>query len=273
MKRLLIALVAVVAVCGTASAWAKFGHATVAKIAEQNLIPKAKKQLAEYLDGKSIVYYASHADYHKNDWLLDLGFEPSNAKRRTTYPHTYGVNDDCSVVEGYRQGDEYVKNCVYFADQKIAELKKNHRNMDSKERMIALAYVIHWLGDMHCPEHIRYPEDQTAGNYKVEYRGRQVTMHALWDSVLLDDRHASTSFSDLALLLDTFNKQQKKEITAGTIYDWGKDSALASRHIHRVAEGTKLKRLPYMNEHAPLLESQIRKAGYRLAAVLNDIFK
>lgn len=272
MKRLLMVLMAVVVVCGTASAWAKLGHATVAKIAEQNLTPKAKKCLTKYLDGKSIVHYASHADYYKSEWLVDVGFDPSNAKRVVSYSHTFCVDDDCRVAKTFRDGDKFVKNCVYFADQKIAELKEHHRDMDDSERLIAIALIVHWLGDMHCPAHIRYPDNDSAGKYTVYYKNKKTTMHELWDLGLIDDRHP-WSFTDFAALLDTFDKKQIAEVTAGTIYDWGRESAIASRHIHNVKEGEKLKRLAWMNANSELLESQLRKAGYRLAAVLNDIFK
>lgn len=272
MKRLLIALVAVVAVCGTASAWAKLGHATIAKIAEQNLTPKAKKYLTKYLDGKSIAHFASHADYYKKDWLVDVGFEPSNAKRVVTYPHTLCVNEDFTVPKGVRDGDKLVKNCVYYTDQMIQELKANHREMDDSVRFVRIAIVLHMIGDMHCPAHIRYKDNDLAGKFTVYYKNQKMDMHELWDNALLIDRHP-WGFSDLAALLDTFDKKQKAEIMAGTIYDWGYESARCSRHVHDVEPGTKLQRLPYMNANFPLLESQLRKAGYRLAAVLNDIFK
>ena len=45
----------------TSFAWGRLAHATVAKIAENHLSKKAKKQITTYLDGKSIVYYASYA--------------------------------------------------------------------------------------------------------------------------------------------------------------------------------------------------------------------
>lgn len=48
--------------CGTAFGWGKSGHDAIAYIAECNLTPKAKKNIEKYLDGRSIVYYASWMD-------------------------------------------------------------------------------------------------------------------------------------------------------------------------------------------------------------------
>ena len=53
--------------------------------------------------------------------------------------------------------------------------------------------------------------------------------------------------------------------------DWGTDSARASRHVHEVKEGAVLG-MDYILDNLALTESQIRKAGYRLAKLLNEIF-
>ena len=47
-----------------ANAWSfgRVGHDAVAYIAECNLTPTAKATVEKYLDGKSIVYYASWMD-------------------------------------------------------------------------------------------------------------------------------------------------------------------------------------------------------------------
>ena len=73
MKRILTLLCAVVLVVSSASAWGRLGHATVAKIAENHLTKKAKKQITEYLHGESIVKWASYADDAKPELLIDLG--------------------------------------------------------------------------------------------------------------------------------------------------------------------------------------------------------
>ena len=114
---------AVVLVVSTASAWGRLGHATVAKIAENHLTKKAKKQITEYMHGESIVKWASYADDYKPELLVDLGFEPSDAKRFITYPHTFEANEDCTPYRGIRKGDKYVKNCIYYIEKMAEDLK------------------------------------------------------------------------------------------------------------------------------------------------------
>lgn len=272
MKRLFtLMLVAVVAV-GSVSAWGRLGHATVAKIAENHLTKKAKKQITEYLHGESIVKWASYADDSKPELLVDLGFEPTNTKRLITYPHTFEANSDCTPYCDIRKGDVYVKNCIYYIEKMAEELKNNAAEMSDSVRVASIALIVHFVGDMHCPEHIRYPEDQTIGYYPVYFGKEKIRYHTLWDTPIIATRHP-WGFSDTAALLDTYNKEQIASVTAGTPYDWGYDSAKASKKVHEVKEGAQLDKRLYMNEYTPLAESQIRKAGYRLAALLNDIFR
>lgn len=272
MKKIILLCIVAVIACGTSYGWDRRAHATVAKIAENHLTPTAKAHLDNYLNGKSIVYYASYADDHKPELLVDLGYQPSNAKRKVTFPHTFEANEDGSVYRGMRKGDMFVKNCVAFADQYAAELKTNHRTMNDSLRVLSIAMLVHWLGDMHCPEHIRYPEDQTIGYFKVMYGKKEVRYHSLWDGILFGRLHP-WGFSDCALLLDTYSAEEIANVTAGDIYDWGKECAILSRPVHRYSEGAVINPDAYRNEFGPLAESLICRAGYRLAKLLNEIFE
>jgi hypothetical protein len=271
MKRVILSIIAVVALCGTSLAWDRRAHATVAKIAENHLTPKTKAALDKYLNGKSIVFYASYADDYKNNLLVDLGYKPSNAERKVTFPHTFEANDDCTVFRGTRKGDKFVKNCVVMADEYAKNLKANHRNMNDSLRVLSIAMLVHWIGDMHCPEHIRYPEDQTTGKYIVKWGNVEVTYHSLWDGILFGARNP-WSFTDCAYLLDTCSQEEAAKICKGTIYDWGKEVATISRPIHSIREGAVINRGEYRNQYGPIAEDLVCKAGHRLAKILNEIF-
>ena len=271
MKRIFTLILVAAMAIGTASAWGRLGHATVAKIAENHLTKGAKKQITEYMHGQSIVKWASYADDCKPELLVDLGFEPSNAARHITYPHTFEANADGTAYRDIRNGDKYVKNCIYYIEKIAADLKANAKTMPDSARVASIALLVHFVGDMHCPEHIRYPEDQTIGYYTVYFGKEKIRYHSLWDTEIIATRNP-WGFAETAELLDTYSKEQIAQVTAGTPYDWGYDSATVSREVHSVAEGTKLDKREYLNKYTPLAESQIRKAGYRLAKILNSIF-
>lgn len=272
MKKTFITLLVVVLVGGTALGWGTRGHEATVKIAEKHLTPKAKKMLDKYLDGKSIVEYASWADEYKRELLFDIGFEPSNYPRRILrYPHAFEANADCSVFEGDRRGDEWVKNCVYMAVGYANDLKANHKNMDHEERFLKIAMLIHWLGDMHCPLHIRYPDDPSSG-YDVMVDDREVGYHRLWDGVLFNWAHPSSQ-GDPVEAIDTCSPKEIAKIVEGDLYDWGKDAATASRATRKYRDGAQINRKEFVEEFSELLDQQIRNGGYRLAQLFNEIFQ
>lgn len=272
MRKFLLTLIAAVALCGTSFAWGTRGHATTVKIAERHLTPKAKKLLNKYLHGKSIVDYASWADEYKRELTFELDFEPTNVSRVLRYPHTFVVNEDCSVYDGDRIGNKWVKNCVYMADGFIKELKNNHAKMDDELRLRKIAMLVHWVADMHCPVHIRYPEEWESRGYAVMVNDREIGYHRLWDGLLFNWAHPSSA-GDPVEAIDTCSAKEIAKITEGNIYDWGKDSATASHVTRKYHKGAQIDKQEFIEEFSELLDSQIRNGGYRLAKLFNEIFR
>ena len=151
MKKLLLLLFAAalsLSASEPARAWGREGHETIAKIAERNLTKRAKKRIEKYLGGHSVVYYAKWMDEYRqtpeyaftNDW------------------HTAPVGADL------RYGDELLKpgkgNAVYGLELAIRNLR-DYRSLTDSAVAVNLKYVIHLVGDMHCPAHIKYTTHNT----------------------------------------------------------------------------------------------------------------
>ena len=272
MKRLLLLLIAAVMLCPTAFGWARRQHAAVAKIAENHLTPKAKKLLTEYLDGRSIVFYASHLDDYKSVMLIDVGFNPTNGKRVTTLPHSFFAEANYKPYSGIERNGEFVKNCLYYTQKASDELRANHRTMDDSTRIANIALIVHCMGDMHCPQHVRYPDSMTLGYYKVTWNNKTIRYHDIWDDIFVSGCYP-WGYGDIAELLDTASKSDIAEITKGDIYAWGEDVARRVRPTHEYKEGTQISPLEYRRKFKSLAEDMISRAGYRLAKILNDTFK
>lgn len=271
MKRiscLVIGLFMVISAFG----WGRVGHATVAKIAEDHLTPTTQKAIAEILNGHSIVEYASFADEYKNKPILawNYGIKFNDAKTVQAFPHTFEANMDFQPFRGVSDNGRFVKNCIPFIVD-FSEQLKDYKSMEDTARFVKLVMVVHWLGDMHCPEHIRYnPEDMTIGYYNVTYKGAPLRYHTFWDDQCITDRWP-WGFSELAYLWDRATEEEIAEIVKGDPYDWGYDSAKCSWPIHSIKEGDTIKG-DWLLEQKALVSSQITKAGYRLAHLLNCTF-
>jgi hypothetical protein len=65
MKRVIILMIALVAMSAPSYGWGREGHEAIAKIADNHLQPSAKKKIEKYLGGHSIVYYAKWMDDYR----------------------------------------------------------------------------------------------------------------------------------------------------------------------------------------------------------------
>ena len=274
MKRALAITLGVLLCAASASAWGRLGHATVAYIAEQNLTPKAKKAINEYLHGASLVTVASLNDDFKNIMPVDMGSDFTDGSPRVnSLPHTFEAASGTFIPNRLVcDGGRYVKNCLYFLDKYQQNLRQNARNMDDSTRFAQIAYLVHATGDMHCPQHIRYyDEDMTIGYFNVRLGKEEIRYHTLWDDMILTKKRP-WSFSDLAFLVDRMDKNALKEATQGWIWEWGEDSARCSYVTHHVKPGEKLEQF-YLLRYQRLAQDQLCKAGHRLAKILNETFK
>lgn len=287
MKRILFTLSLLLVLQFQAGAWAALGHAVVAKIAEDHLTPQAKAACQECLDGLSIVAVASDADIYRGRWPLKLDFMPTNDPQKLRpkyvkdfdrdlplnyvhYGHIYSVDEDCRPFRTNNFDGYYRTNaCLDVAN--LAEDLKAWKTMDSEMRKRAVALIVHLVGDIHCPDHIKYVDDPSTGNFEIKFKDKKIKRHAMWDSDLLASI-IPWSYSDAASLIDTADEAYVTEISAGDVYDWGYDSAICCKIAHEVKAGADVPRA-YAADMRELAFSQLRNAGYRLAALLHSIFE
>lgn len=270
MKRiLLIVLAASLAV--PAFGWGREGHATIAKIAEDHLTPKAKAAIRQYLNGSTLMEWASYADDYKSSTPFDKGFDPTDGtKRIEAYPHTFESNMQFEPFRGWNDNGRYVKNCIETVCR-FGEDLKNAKTMDEKQRWLEIVLVTHFIGDMHCPDHIRYnPEEMTIGYFNVIYKGEPFRYHTYWDSECIKNK-MPFSITDIAAIVDICNDKEIAEIVKGDPYDWGRSSAEISWPIHSIKPGDKLTS-KFILKTLPITKTQLRNAGYRLAHFLNRTF-
>ena len=228
MKRIFSIAITLIVCCHASFGWGRVGHATIATIAEDHLTPEAKAIVADYLKGDSMAKYASYADKYKTQLLVDIGFDPTEGSRVTTYPHTFEADMKAVPFEGINDNGRFVKNCVHFIN-KMADELKDHKNLSDSLRFHHIVMITHFVGDMHCPEHIRYyPDDMSIGKYDITYDGQKTTMHKIWDSGVIATVHPEKTPREVADAIDNCSKKEIAKIAAGTTYDWAADCAETS---------------------------------------------
>lgn len=253
-----------------AMAWGRKGHATVAKIAEANLTPAARTQVQELLKG----------DLNNQGKLSGRTTLPDVASwadeiRKTAPPGTYKgwhvrSNSICrSALGPCSSGICGDQKLIHF----IGVLKS--RQASRRERNEALKFVVHLVGDMHMPLHSGSNHDNT-GHFPVTLEDRQIrpnsTLHSLWDHELL----ALALRKPLnPVEIDTAPKLQANAVTLWML----EARELSRKHVYEPLPGfacgtplptpVKLSRA-YEKQALPVIRKQVRRAGLRLAQVLNE---
>ena len=259
MRRRVLIMMAGLLMGGSAFGWGREGHETIAKIADNNLRPSARKVIEKYLGDHSIVYYAK--------WMDEYRHTPEYAF--TTKWHVARVDENLKYSPYPEAGD-----AVSAIDDAV-ELLKDYRNLPDSTVAVNIKYLLHLVGDMHCPAHIYYLGRNQ--DYKVKFGGgyikpvKEMKIHTVWDEAAIQSSRI-WSVGEWAEELDRKSAKEIKAMAAGTPRDWLEDNARRCVvQFEMSAPGDNVAQ-DFVNEALPLIEIQILYAGYRLAALLNSIF-
>jgi S1/P1 Nuclease len=162
---------------------------------------------------------------------------------------------------------------------KIEEFEKVLAAPDTKpaQRKEALMFIVHFVGDMHQPLHCSDNKDKGGNDVKLEFFGNPSNLHSVWDSGLLGRMGTE----------DEMFARLNAELTRGRAKKWGRGSVESwADQIHKTAQKTTYGKLPkapaggqiqvnaeYVREADPLIQTELEKAGARLAFVLNTTLK
>lgn len=245
-----------VCLCQNLWGWGSVGHDAVCAIAERNLTPKARRALDKVLDGHSIVYYSSWMDYLRNV----EGYE-------STYTWHYANVDEGKTYESMAKNPN---GDVVVAINACVDTLQQHDINDSI-RSTYTKYLIHLVGDLHCPMHAGRLSDRGGNNHQIKWFGKNTNLHSLWDSKLVESYH-KWHYSEWAEQLDRADRRSRKEICKGTIEEWFNESVELAKMIYEKTPANGNYSYAYSFEMTPIVDEQIAKAGYRLAHLLNTIF-
>ena len=250
-----------------ATAWGPKGHDVVAAIAEQHLTCKAKRQISKLLDGKSIVYYSSWMDNIQNSPYWEDGYYKTktwhyaNVDKGLTY-ETMQKNENGDVVTAL----------TILTD----EMLDNYKHLTDSMKVDYLKMIVHMVGDLHCPMHAGRLSDLGGNRMKVKWFRQDTNLHSVWDSKMIDSAR-KWSYTEWCDQLDRKDRKYRKEVMSGTYEDWFTETVEAAADIYEYVESMDQASpnlsYQFVYDFSPLLEERLLHAGYRLAYVLNEIFK
>lgn len=247
--------------CPAAWGWGQKGHDVIAYIAEQNLTCRARNKISQILEGKSIVYYSSWMDNLQNAPNWEGGYD-------VTKTWHYANVDEGFTYETMRKE---ARGDVLTATETILQALRSRELSDSL-RADYLKMLVHLIGDMHCPMHAGRFSDLGGNRFPVQWFGQQTNLHTVWDSRMIESAR-KWSYTEWQRQLDRCKRRERKIISSGTPRQWFDETVDAAAYIYaNTSEGADLS-YQYIYDNTALLERQLLHAGYRLAALLNEIFR
>jgi len=156
------------------------------------------------------------------------------------------------------------------------------KTASKEDRVEALKFLVHFVGDLHQPLHCADRNGDKGGNGRlVFYPGRKkaVSLHTVWDTLILPRSKGKQSVAEYGdALNDKITAKQAKTWAKGTPADWATESwRIAWEHVYTAdvaADGDPPKLgEAYIAKGQPVVDEQIQKAGVRLATALNLAFR
>jgi hypothetical protein len=142
----------------------------------------------------------------------------------------------------------------------------------------ALAFLIHFIGDVHQPMHVGKNRDSGGNKIAVMYFGDRTNLHALWDSGIVE--HEKLSYTEFAAFATIHTRARKAAWEKDGLEAWINESiVLRERLYNTLYDNTDRETgLPdfswdYQHDFLPIVEDRLAAAGYRAAALLNGIYK
>ncbi len=286
MARILYSLLAALLMllpAGQARAWWEFGHYSVADIALANVKPLTRARIAALLrEGRLLetpecpVNTLALAAYWP-DCVKTLG-------DRFSYQfnwHYQNVNicKPFDLKPACPDG-----NCVSAQIDRAYRLLKgegrgNEKGIPTRERLIALANLAHFVGDLHQPLHAGDRADLGGNRVKADYgevRNSRLNLHAIWDGPL-----AERAITTPPAIVRAYTPEERARLGAGTTEDWSREAWAVSRDLaYRaarngdpcVAPESERGELTQQEIEAaiPAVRDMVTKGGLRLARLLDE---
>ncbi len=255
LRRIIFAAAAI-SVSFSALGWGQKGHDVTACIAERHLTPATKAAVDSIFEGRSLVYWANWLDNasHTPEYAYTKTWHYRNVDADKTY-FTQPKNPDGDVVEGIR-----------FSIRVLADPAQTPAN-----KTLALKILTHLLGDLHQPMHLGHATDMGGNRVGVKYFGRDMNLHGVWDTNLVESAHR-WSYTEWADQLDRLSPGQETLLLSGNIDDWAQRKVEDAAAVYEATpEGSKIS-YNEVAKWAPMIEDSFLAGGLRLAHILNSIF-
>jgi hypothetical protein len=259
-----------------ASAYWEYGHDTIGEIAYRNITPETRRAVDALLHQSKLLETPNcKAGTIEQaaiwaDCIKTLGPRFSYA-----YNWHYQNVNICKPFD--LKGPCKDGNCVSAQIERDVKLLKD-KSVPVRERVQALAFLIHFVGDLHQPLHAGDRGD-LGGNQVLaaygDYAPEKLNLHSIWDGYLAE-RAISTPPSPVRV----YSAAEKAELQFGSVEDWSRESWQVAHDVAYASAlggdacGPEPKRAKLdqatIARILPAAKLEVERGGLRLAKLLDE---
>ncbi|PPK87355.1 S1/P1 nuclease [Neolewinella xylanilytica] len=265
------------------SAWGANGHRIVAHIAYENLNDAARARVDAALGDNYLSQVSTWPDYIRAESGWDFAspwhymtVQPDQTvadvvNETAQDPGIFDVQEAIAFMADVLAGKEEVR-------QRLTELLEKNKvePLAGSLDATALAFLIHFVADVHMPLHVGKNRDLGANRITVLFFGDRYNLHSVWDTQIIEaERLSFTEFADYVTMHTRARQAEWADDDAQT---WMEESVVLRERIYntlydRTDRESGLPDLGYDYTHdfLPVVEERLGAAGYRAAALLNRV--
>ena len=244
-------------------AWGPEGHHVTVLVAEKYLTARSAALVKDLLGAESLLDASVWADNYRHDhpetgpWhYIDIPLQDTTLDLRRDCP-----NGDCVLVK---------------TEAFLAVLRNTGAARSDKTE--ALKFVIHFVGDLHQPLHDEDNNDK-GGNMRLVQLGFHVpppgltdNLHWLWDTGLIE-RINSNDQALAEIIRRRITDEDRAAWAKGGLKDWVLEAHRLAQTVAYQGLGSATPAVispEYERQADQVIETQLARAGIRLALLLNE---
>jgi hypothetical protein len=260
----------------TVLAWNATGHMVVANIAYQKLKPDVRSKVDTLISFMQM-------EYPNINSILQVAVWPDTIRSQKieTFTRWHYIDVPFTQDNSPLKPTVATDNALWAIQSIQAPLKNTHANNFERARL--LAFFIHIVGDVHQPLHTVtrlsevHPDGDRGGNlYFIRYNNAKMTLHSFWDQGLglFSGPSTEESIDELtntitALYPPSYFGAKADDLDPGHWIEEGMQNAM---HITYNTPENAVPSADYVVLGQQVAQEETALAGYRLAALLNQIF-
>ena len=244
-----------------ASAWWETAHTMVCDKAYELLTPSAIKIIDPLIK--------DHGSFGRSclwaDWI--------KAEDRINIRSWHYINLPDSEQNTYKATCPE-NGCLISSFHEQIEILKDESS-SARQKQEALWFVGHFVGDIHQPMHVGFPEDRGGNDHLLEFAdGRKTNMHSLWDGQIIEHMESLHGQNYLSINVSKKINELLNSDHSHEIESWAQESRdlAMKKSVGYKNNQLKIVTNKYMESHFDIIEERIALGAIRLSETLNRLF-